>query len=403
MRVKYKDARNVRFSCAYLFRILINGKYFLVMDEQRRGTYQPVGGVYKYTDDSFFKSTHAVQCMRLGNNSDLDSDLRIIVPRDYASRFYRWYKKETGRETADNLYREFKEEILDRIPFIDRSVFDTIEYRYCGYHIDEGRIDDTTLQLRIADVVELIPTPQQTKAFQALMEHDDTTYRFATKEEIYALGRIGENRVQTISNHSYKVLLEEEKNLKWHRRKGKFYKCQCPVLEEADNKDSWVNIEKADLTQPFTFISYNSLHGKNVWDFCHNNTPPLKNLWIDRKLVSDNWLENVKSALKNPECKNAILFINKEYLTRSTACYKEAELIVDCNIPHIIVLVNIDQEAVKEILKDWIFCDGANKDKLRIFKKIFNYDDDTGHINCSFFSINSPNVNNMMQAYENML
>ena len=105
--IHYRNAKKIRFSCAYLFRICINGKYFLVKDEQGRNTFQPVGGVYKYTDDSFFEKTHAVQCMRFGNDSDLDCDLRIIVPRGKVSKFFKWYKKEIGRETQKNLYREF--------------------------------------------------------------------------------------------------------------------------------------------------------------------------------------------------------------------------------------------------------------------------------------------------------
>ena len=37
----------VRISFAYLFRIKVNGKYFLVRNERGTGKYQPVGGVYK--------------------------------------------------------------------------------------------------------------------------------------------------------------------------------------------------------------------------------------------------------------------------------------------------------------------------------------------------------------------
>ena len=40
----------IRISFSYLFRIKIQGKYFLVKNARGTGKYQPVGGVYKYKD-----------------------------------------------------------------------------------------------------------------------------------------------------------------------------------------------------------------------------------------------------------------------------------------------------------------------------------------------------------------
>lgn len=402
MITNYRFAKNVRFSCAYLFRIVVNGKYLLVKDEQGRNTFQPVGGVYKYTDSSFFDNTHAIQCTRFGNNSDLDCDLRIIVPRKYLSRFKRWYKKEKGRETPENLYREFREEILDRIDLLNPETFKTIKYKYCGEHIEYSRLGEKDMQIRIADIVEFIPTPEQANALLSLTQHESSLYRFATKEEIYNLGRVNGNQIQTISNHAYKILPEEEKILKRNRRSGKYYSCcdeetNVPAIEE-----SWCGIEKADTTKPFTFISYNSAHSKTVWNFCDVSRPPFENIWIDRKNISENWLDNVEKALKSPECNKAVLFINKEYLIRSTACYQEASMIVNYNIPHIVVLIDVDIQHITQIIKDWIFSDLADKEKLRVFKRLFHYDDDTGHINCSLFPLEKANYPRIFSAYSNL-
>lgn len=401
MRIR-RDVNNVRFSCAYLFRIKVGDKYLLVKDEQGRGTFQPVGGVYKYLEDNFFAKTHAVQCTRFGTNSDLDCDLRVIVPRKYAQRFNRWYKKEIERETADNLYREFQEEILDRIDILDPADFETIKYRYCGEHIESDRLGESDLQIRIADVVELIPTPAQTKAFMELSEHESNVYCFASKEEIYNLGCSKGHQVPTIATHSRKILIEEEHRLKRNRRSNVYYSCKREVEAPAVQSENWKNIEKAELDKPFTFISYNSSYGKTVWDFCCDNRPPFDNLWIDRKNVAENWLENARNALDSAFCEKAVMFINKEYLIRSTACYQEASMIVQNKIPHIIVLMDVDQKYIRDAIKDWIYCDVADKDKLRVFKKLFHYDDDTGHFNCSLFSLNSKDMERMWQAYSNL-
>ncbi len=401
--IKYNGARSVRFSCAYLFRIKIDGKYFLVKDEQRRNHLQPVGGVYKYTDSSILDITHAVQCTRFGTGCDLDCDLRIIVPRRYVSKFWSWYRKEKGRETPDDLYREFREEVLDRIDSIDPKVFSTIHYKYCGECIEPSRMGESDMQIRIADVVELIPTPEQTKIFRELMAHESSVYTFATKEEIYNRGCTPDNPNPTIANHTFKILPEEEKkSLRRTRRSGKYYSCQGEPLQSAAIEESWVHIEKADMTKPFTFISYNSIHGRDVWDFCYHNRPPLENLWIDRKEVSENWMDDVERALNCPECNKAMLFINKDYLLRSYACYHEASLIVDHKIPHVVVLVDIDLRYLRELIKDWTFSDIADKKKLRVFKNLLHYNDDSGHIECSTFSLKEGAPDRLFQAWANL-
>lgn len=399
--IKYKNVRKVRFSCAYLFRIFINGKYFLVQDEQGRNTFQPVGGVYKYTDKNVLETIHATQCMRFGTNTDLDCDLRLVVPRNRISKFKKWYFSEKGRECQTNLYREFKEEILDRIDSIDPSVFEQIEYRCCGTHEEVARMGENDLQIRIADIVELVPTPQQAKVFLSLMQHESPCYHFATKEEIYELGRVSGNQVQTISGHTYKILCEEEKNLKKNKHKGKYYKAKNEesLIQESD---VWPLIEKADIAKDFTFVSYNSVSSKQVWNFCKDNAPPLNNLWIDRKLVSENWMEDVEEALCSSTCKKAILFINKDYLVRSTACYQEAKLIVENQVPHIIALIDMDASFALRIIDDWIHTDAADKEKLRLFKSLFHYDDDTGHFNGSVFSLSETTKDRLLQAYSNL-
>lgn len=402
MSINYRYVKNIRFSCAYLFRIKINDKYLLVKDEQGRGTFQPVGGVYKYTDDKFFSDVHAIQCTRFGTNSDLDCDLRIIVPRKYTNRFKRWYKKGKERETPDNLYREFEEEILNRIEFPDPSIFNSIQYRYCGEHIEESRLGENDMQIRIADIVEFIPTPQQSAAFLELLNHESDIYRFVTKDEIYNLGRVEGNQIQSISEHTKKILTEEEKWLRRNKRTNKYYTCERSAPTVPITHEAWENISKADTSLPFTFISYNSLNCRRVWNFCAQNIPPLNNIWIDRREVAEHWKDNVEEALACRRCEKAILFISREYLIRSSACYKEASLIVDNHIPHIVILVDIDAKEIINIIKEWINCDLADKEKLRVFKKLFHYDDDTAHINCSMFAFSVSDNKRLWETYGNL-
>ena len=402
IRHTYKDAKSVRFSCAYLFRIKVDDDYLLVKDEQGRGTFQPVGGVYKYTDDSFFSKLQAIQCTRFGNASDLDNDLRIIVPREHVKHYEHWYRKEHGRETPENLYREFQEEILDRIDIIDDSVFKTISYRYIGEHIEASRWGERNVQIHIADVVELIPTPQQKRQLANLRNYESNIYRFATKEEIYNLGRSLGNQVMSISPHTTKILEEEASNLTKTKRTGKTFECSRPIDTAVKLQCDWVGLQKTDLEKPFTFISYQSDHKRTVWDFCRGNNPPLTNIWIDKKEVGELWIDNLKKAINTGKCEKAVLFINNRYLIRSTPCYEEAMLVVEHKIPHVIVLVDMDQKNVIDIIQTWISNDGADKEKLRVFKKLFHYNDDTAHLDGTFFFLPGVDMDWFLQVLENL-
>ena len=402
IRQTYKDAKSIRFSCAYLFRIKIDDDYLLVKDEQGRGMFQPVGGVYKYTDDSFFQDLRAIQCTRFGNTSDLDSDLRIIVPRENVKQYERWYRKEQGRETPENLYREFQEEILDRIGLIDDSVFASISYRYIGEHIEASRWGENRVQVHIADIVELIPTPQQKREFAKLRNSESSIYRFATKEEIYNNGRTVGNQVMSISSHTIKTLEEEEGHLTKNKHSGKILTCSSEVDTQSKSQCDWQGFQKTDMTKPFTFISYQSDYKRMVWDFCQSNNPPMTNIWIDKKEVGELWIENLKKAIATGKCEKAVLFINNRYLIRSTPCYQEASLVVANNIPHVVVLVDMDEKNVKDIIQTWISSDGADKEKLKVFKKLLHYNDDTAHLDGTFFFLPGTDRNWFLQVLENL-
>ncbi len=401
--VEYKYVKKVRLSCAYLFRIEIDDKYLLVKDEQGRENFQPVGGVYKYTKDDFFSFTHAVQCTRFGSNTDLDHDLRVVVPRDKLKKFEKWYRQETDRETVRDLHREFKEEIIDRIETIDPKVFETIEYKYCGEIIEAGRWGESDVVVRIADIVQLIPTPEQTKELLKLMSRKSSLYHFASKEEIYALGRVNGNQVQTIAEHTCKILPSDEKRLARNVHTGKVFKCTVPLGELQEDDELWIDLPKVDPTRNFTFISYNSGHKKSVWRFCKTNMPPLENIWIDRKNVGENWFADVERALNSDECESAILFIDKEYLVRSSSCLQEASLILANKIPHIVVLIDMDINDIKKHIKNWIDEELVETEKLQVFKGVFGYDDNNRGINTSTFRLNEAERPLLLEAYSNLV
>lgn len=393
--------RQIRFSCAYLFRIKIDGRYFLVRDEQRRNQFQPVGGVYKYFDKDILNKFNAEQCRKFRYTSDLDDDLRVVVPRKNAQNFYKWYLKQIGRETIKNLYREFKEEIIDRIDMSskDVAVFKEIKYRYCGENIvastylnSEG---ENALQLHFADIVELIPTNEQLNVFRSLQKKTSTIYYFATEQEI-----IEEKETQIsktadhlkVAGHSYKILSCMEDNLAVVKNKKGEYTATATSQSDIIGVSEIINeyqskLKVCDESKPLIFVSYNSVDKQSVFEICTSHPINRENIWIDRKNVAENWRENVASILNNSNCKLSIIFINEDYLTRSSACLDEANIIVKNGIPHIIYLLNLNITDVTDLIKKWISNDFADKTRLRIFKNLFSYNDNTGHIDNSVVEV----------------
>ena len=77
----------------------------------------------------------------------------------------------------------------------------------------------------IADIIELLPTPEQESDLRNLMGWSSESYRFATAEEIISLGidtNSGDLR-ETIADHTTKIIQENEGKLIKNKSVGKIY------------------------------------------------------------------------------------------------------------------------------------------------------------------------------------
>ena len=206
----------LRISFAYLYRIKIADKYLLVKNARGTGKYQPVGGVYKLSEQEKLKLKNRYQ-VKDDNKVLIDEssrdDYRLRIENRYLRGFVRRFNKKADRERIDNLSREFVEELVNT-GIVD---WNSISYRYCGRHTTSLNYSDhfQCYELLLADVVELLPTPEQKKDLISLMSKPSDLYRFATAEEITCLGintQTG-NLVESIGDHTKKVLQETEGQL----------------------------------------------------------------------------------------------------------------------------------------------------------------------------------------------
>ena len=100
--------KNIRLSCAYLFRIRYNNKYLLIKGN-RIDQYQPVGGVYKYYDS--FNGLKENLELRDESESHFyeNGDLRLVTTGKHLVKFLDWFDTKKNREIT--VIRELIEEL----------------------------------------------------------------------------------------------------------------------------------------------------------------------------------------------------------------------------------------------------------------------------------------------------
>ena len=207
----------IRISLAYLYRIKIGNEYLLVQNTRNTGKYQPVGGVYKLQggEKIILKNQfHVMDDNKIPIDESSRDDYRLRLENRYLRQFVkRFDSKKAERERIENISREFKEELIDT----GILNWDSVSYRFCGRHITELKYGEhfQIYELLLADVVELLPTPNQEQDLRNLMGVNMPQYKFATAEQITCLGMNTDagQLYEWIGDHTKKILQENEGKL----------------------------------------------------------------------------------------------------------------------------------------------------------------------------------------------
>lgn len=184
----------IRISFAYLFRIKIDGRYFLVQNTRTK-KYQPVGGAYKFYEEeaNYLADNITTESdNRIPVNKTTKQDYRLLVKSKDLRRFVRRFDKTFYRENITDLSREFVEELF-KTNILDQSTFGDLSYKYCGRHmtnVEYGNVFNH-YELLLADIIEVQLTTEQEELFRKLMEKDCSKYRFAKADEIKSYGVVG--------------------------------------------------------------------------------------------------------------------------------------------------------------------------------------------------------------------
>ena len=206
----------VRISFAYLFRIKLGDKYFLVKNERNTNKFQPVGGVYKMKDNEKTELKNLFHIMddnKVLIDESSRNDYRLRMENRYLRKFVKRFDSEAKRERVSDLSREFTEELIHK----GTLNWSQITYRVCGRHMTPLTYSQhfQIYELLFADVVELMLTPEQEADLRKLMKQPSSLYRFATEEEIDSLGIDTKAGIleESIADHSIKILEKAEGKL----------------------------------------------------------------------------------------------------------------------------------------------------------------------------------------------
>ena len=216
----------IRLSFAYLFRIKVDGKYFLVQNTRTK-KYQPVGGTYKFKKEErdYLRDNIPVENDdRIPVDEITKFDYRLLVKNEYLRKFIRRFNKTKHREDISNLSREFVEEIF-LTGILDRSAFGALSYKYCGRHMTNIEYNSvfSHYELLLADIIEVQLSHTQEGLFRNIMGTDCNKYRFATADEIKSFGvKFRSNDfVDDIANHTPKILSENTDKLMMRNKQKK--------------------------------------------------------------------------------------------------------------------------------------------------------------------------------------
>ncbi|WP_252502032.1 hypothetical protein [Sporosarcina sp. Marseille-Q4943] len=209
----------IRISFAYLFRIKIDGRYFLVQNTRTK-KFQPVGGAYKFYEEeaNYLADNIPVESDdRIPVNKITKQDYRLLVKSKDLRRFVKRFDKTFYRENITNLSREFVEELFTT-NILDDSTFGDLSYKYCGRHMTDVEYGNVFnhYELLLADIIEVQLTTKQEELFRKLAEKDCNKYRFAQANEIKSYGVVeyGTNKLtDDIANHTPKILSENTDKL----------------------------------------------------------------------------------------------------------------------------------------------------------------------------------------------
>jgi hypothetical protein len=194
-----------RVSFSYLIRIVRSNEKFFLVKSSRNDKYQPVGGVFKFSEAS------EQYWQNLGFTNDGTGELfdfRGTINGNKLKKFIKKFKNEKNRETCP--YREFKEEVLKPLNYLDQDEFmyENLSFKYIKteYIYGEEVFYPQKNKMNMYLVYSLVLTEKQDELLKSAVSNE--RFKEFTKSQIRSLGmNICDNNHKPIINEHTKFIL----------------------------------------------------------------------------------------------------------------------------------------------------------------------------------------------------
>ena len=217
-----------RISYGYLYRVCVNGKYFLITDDHKISNFKVCGGTYKITDEEkryLCDKYRAREDDQYNTKAVKKDDYRLIVPAKNLNEVYKKFSKAQKEDISEM----FVKILVEDRQILPGDIFDKVSTRFIRRDVViKFPKHFKYFEMVLADIYEVTLNEAQKNFFIDAMEEDNDKdpalvtasdmeltnkinlrrFRFATVEEIMRRGvRAEDNQLTaTISDHSYKVL-----------------------------------------------------------------------------------------------------------------------------------------------------------------------------------------------------
>ena len=203
------DNTEFRISFAYLFRVEIEGRYFLIEDNHHFSRYKVPGGTYLVTEtEKNYIKEHFLSREDDKYDNNIKDDYRMYIAAGQLVKFYRRFNNHISEDMGEN----FKRNIVSKHDYLPKDVFDKVSTRFVRRDfVIKYPKHFGCFELLLADIIELQLTPKQKECLSKLKQDwtKESPYYFATKNDIITRGnelKDKDKNESIISDHTYKIL-----------------------------------------------------------------------------------------------------------------------------------------------------------------------------------------------------
>lgn len=201
--------KDIRLSISYLIQIDVKNNHgitqYLLVPNSRTNGFQPVGGVYKYYNETQIKKLHA----RPATQFHKENDFRLLLKGRHLIKFISYFKSGKNRETS--FEREFKEELLDT-RILNANIFSSVKFEHLRQDTTGLRYSDyfQCYEVLIYDIIVPHFTEEQKRELEQLVNHPmiNIDFRLVSEDLIKSKGhsRTENKDLFKLQEHTKRIL-----------------------------------------------------------------------------------------------------------------------------------------------------------------------------------------------------